>query len=658
MNFGLRQKFSFLAFFAGAMVAFVSIIGYYTSYNNLSETLAREVSATVEVQGQELNSWVLSKAKSAEYVANLLGNLGSLDRMKNRELLSLTTSDKDILDVTIGLQDKYIFGYQAGDFTGKIDPTVRQWYNAAKDADKLTFSDAYVDGFTGKLIVSAVAPIKINGQFAGSTCVDLSLDVLTEQVKKMKYRGEGDGIIFERNGNLLATSTDRGVKTVQEIPGIGEHFNEMVTNATGYFTLPAEGQFGSRVFAYTTLESSGWILGIAVDEGFVFAATRSMRTTYLLLTIVGFIIMILACLKLSASITNPIAHLQQNAVQLSKGNLQIDNINIDTQDEIGTLAAAFNDMRISLRDLIGKMLNTSQQVAASSQELTASAQQSADTSVHVAENVNEVSNNMSHQLEDVEEAKKNVDVVFADIEKMSEKTRIVTETSNETADAALRGSQLMEVAVQKMSNIETSVNTSAEVVKKLGENSQQIGQIVEAISAIAEQTNLLALNAAIEAARAGEHGRGFAVVAEEVRKLASESQTSAEQIRDRILSIQNDTENAVESMQGGTKDVKEGTAAINEVGEQFKRIMKHVDDIKQQMQGIGSSMKTVSDGASGIVTAINSIDDASRKNSNYTNSISTDAETQSASSQEIAAASQALSHLAEEMQSAINKFKI
>ena len=658
MNLGLRQKFSFLAFFAGAMVAIVSLVGYYSSHKNLSETLAREVSETVEVQGQELNAWVLSKAKSAEYIANLLGNIGDMNQIKNRVLLSLTTSDSDILDVTIGLEDKYIFGYHAGDFTGKIDPTVRQWYNAAKSADKLTFSEAYVDGFTQKLIVSAVAPIKSGGQYMGTTCVDLSLDVLNEQAKKMKYRGEGDGIIFEPNGNLLATSTDRGVKTVQEIPGIGDHFSEMVSNRSGYFTIPADDKFPSRVFAYTTLDSSGWIMGIAVNEGFVFAALNSMRNTYILLTIIGLIIMLLACMKLSASITVPISYLQKNAVELAKGNLKIDVLKIDSQDELGMLSTAFNDMRVSLRDLIGKMLNTSQQVAAASEELTASSQQSADTAVKVAENVNEVSGNMSRQLDDIDAAKQNVDVVFGDIEKMSEKTRIVTETSNDTADAALHGSQLMEVAVQKMANIEKSVTTSAEVVKKLGENSQQIGQIVEAISAIAEQTNLLALNAAIEAARAGEHGKGFAVVAEEVRKLASESQTSAEQIREKILSIQNDTANAVETMQSGTSDVKEGTDAIREVGEQFARIMHHVDDIKQQMAGIGTSMKTVSDGASGIVTAINSIDEVSKKNSDYTNSISTAAETQSASSQEIAAASQALSHLAEEMQNAINKFKM
>ncbi|MBR3746545.1 MAG: hypothetical protein IKN27_06255 [Selenomonadaceae bacterium] len=92
-----------------------------------------EISAVVDSQGKALDSWLKSKAIAAQYTADLLGNLGDLNRMKNRELLALTTSDKDILDVTIGLKDKYLFGYQAGDFTGKIDPTVRAWYNNARE---------------------------------------------------------------------------------------------------------------------------------------------------------------------------------------------------------------------------------------------------------------------------------------------------------------------------------------------------------------------------------------------------------------------------------------------------------------------------------------------------------------------------------------------
>ena len=659
MELNLKQKFAMLAVLSSALLVVVSVIAYYISDKSLTETIEQEAKEIVKSQAIELDKWLIGRAVTAERLADLLGNMGTFDKMKNPELYALATSDNDIMEVTIGLEDKFFYGYNAGDFTGKIDPTDRGWYLTAKEKNALSVSDSYVDSFTGKTVVSAVAPIKTsNGQFMGATCVDITLDALDRQVESMNYRGQGEGLIIERNGNILATS-GADIKTVQEIPELAKKFDEMLEKGNGYFILPADSAHPKKsVFVYNTLRSSGWVVGISVDESFVFESLNSLSITYFILVVVGAIVMFIFSLKMSSSITDAISKLQEHAVQLSKGNLRLDDIRIDSRDEIGTLATAFNDMSHNLRSLIGKMSNTAHQVAAASEELTASAQQSADTSVHVAEKVGEVNMNVTSQLEDIEAAKNSVDLVFRDIENMSEKTKVVTKASNETAESAQRGSKLMETAVGKMTNIEKSVMASAEVVKKLGESSQQIGQIVEAISGIAEQTNLLALNAAIEAARAGEHGRGFAVVSEEVRKLASESATSAEQIRDRINQIQHDTAQAVEAMQTGTKDVQEGTAAIREVGEQFNQIMQRVDGIQQQMAGIGTSMKTVSEGANKIVTAVESIDEVSRQTSEHTNSISSDTETQSASNEEIAAASQSLSKLAEEMQDAIGTFKI
>ena len=659
MNLSLRKKFSLLAFLTGSLFVIISVIGFYTAYTNLSASLEEEIVAVVDDQGLTLDEWLAEKAISAEYTANLLGNIGDLAKMKDPVLLSLTTSDKDVLDVTIGLRDKYIYGYHAGDFTGKIDPTVRAWYNDAKDNNALTFTAAYVDGFTNKLIVSAVAPIKSpSGEFFGSTCIDISLERLNEEVKKFNFNGEGDAIIFEPSGHILAATKDYGVDNAEKIQGLSEHLSEIFKQGKGYVILPADENADSRIFAYTKLKTSGWILGIVDDEDVIFASLNNLGMTYLILLVVGLFLMILSCVKLSNSITEPIEKLHGNVLEVSKGNLQVQDLVISSGDEIGELSDAFNNMKKSLRNLITKMSQTSTQVAASSEELTANAQQSADTSEHISGNIMEVGENMSKQLGDINLAQKNVDVVFGDIENMSDKTKVITETTNDTAEAALKGSQLMETATRKMSDIERSVSASAKVVTQLGENSKQIGQIVEAISAISEQTNLLALNAAIEAARAGEHGKGFAVVAEEVRKLAAQSAESAEQIKMRIDSIQRDTEDAVSAMETGTHDVKAGTEAIYNVGEQFKRILKLVDNIKSQMVGIGTSMKTVSDGAAGIVTAIESIDTLSKKNSDYANSISTEMQTQSASTEEIAAASHALAQLAMEMQEEINKFKI
>lgn len=473
----------------------------------------------------------------------------------------------------------------------------------------------------------------------------------------MKYRGQGESYVIEPNGNVLAADRQELVmNNISEADGIGVHFKEMLENKQGVFFADINGT--DKVIAYATMPVSGWITCVSVDEAFVFGAVNTMKLIYALLTLAGILLTVAMCLKMSAKITGAVLELKNHAEQLSKGNLHMDNVVIDSEDEIGHLAQSFNAMSDNLRKLITKMASTSEQVAASSEELTANASQSAESAVQVADTAGEVSKNMDIQLDDIDKAKKNVDSVFNDVSNMAAKAKTVTQASSDTAAAAQEGSRLMDEAILRMGEIEKNVMASAAMVRKLGENSQAIGQIVEAISSISDQTNLLALNAAIEAARAGEAGRGFAVVAEEVRKLAAESQSSAEEIRNRIGSIQADTQQTVDAMEKGTNEVVDGTKAIRQVGAQFQGILDMVNDIQKQMAEIQSSVDTVSNGATEIVQAVDEIDSISRKTADNTKVISSETEQQSASNEEIAAASKSLADLAMEMQEAIGKFRV
>ena len=652
---GIKQKFFVLSGVVGLIMAIVSCVGYYTAYTNLSDSVEKEMMATVEVQNQSVDGWLRQKGQAAESAAKLMavldgnGNLASM-----REMTSLMDGDKDILDFSNTNEDGLFMSWVDGDSTGKIDPKTRDWYQEGKKAGKLIFTEAYQDSVNGKLVVSAVAPYNgKNGSFRGAICEDISLDVLKDKVKEIKYRGEGDSIIIEKSGKILA-STQEGKEFTDAADDeiLKEHFKDMVSKGSGYFTA------NDMVLAYTTVPTTGWIMGIAVPESFVFSQLTQMKITYGILTSLGLVIIVLVCLRFSAKITGAILRLRDYADQLADGNLRGENLPVESSDELGVLTQAFNTMSNNIRALIRKMASTSEQVAASSEELTASAQQSAEASNHVAMTVSEVANGMADQMTNIDSAKGEVQHVVSDMNSVADMTKDITATSNETAEAAQNGAVLMNDAMDKMEVIEKSVLSTAEVVKALGENSKQIGQIVDTIAAIADQTNLLALNAAIEAARAGEHGRGFAVVAEEVRKLAAESQESAEQIKERIASIQSDTERAVAAMQSGTDRVQEGTASIKEVGTKFQDIMAKVNAIKEQMDEINSSVQTVSAGANKIVQAVNSIDDVSRRTADHTQTISASTEEQSASTEEIASASQSLAHLAMELQEATGKFKI
>lgn len=656
-DMGIRQKFFLLAGLVGVLMAAVSIVGYLTSSSSLVSSIETGIKAVIGKEAAVLDGWFVEKRSAVEHTANLLSSYaGDRGRIMSRESLSLIATDKEVVDLTAGAEWGYFSSYYEGDIAG-MDPTQRPWYKDARSAG-IGFTAPYVDLTTKKLVISAYAPFTDgNGNFMGAVCSDISLDTLEDVAREITYLGNGQSFILDREGNVVATSgTAEPMSKFQDIPALGKLFGDMQQQGQGFAVVDTPE--GEMVLAYDRVPTIGWLVAITVPYSVVYAELTSMKLIYGVLALVGLILIVAVCLTFAARITGPIVALEGHATKLSEGDLHIDDLSVQSADEIGHLTQAFNKMSANLKKLIGNMARTSEQVAASSEELTANAQQSADVSVHVAETVGDVAAGMDQQLQDIDNARGNVERVFQDITEMTSKARRVIEVSEEASEAAKHGASLMWQAIAKMEHIEQSVMASADVVKTLGESSKQIGQIVEAISGIAEQTNLLSLNAAIEAARAGEQGRGFAVVAEEVRKLAAQSQESAEEIKNRIGSIQGDTIKAVEAMQSGTAEVAEGTQSIREVGEQFRDILSKVDSINEQMREIDGSVEAVSKGAEEIVSAVDSINKVSRETAQHTQTISSSTEEQSASNEEIAAASQALANLAGDMQGVIGQFRL
>ena len=369
------------------------------------------------------------------------------------------------------------------------------------------------------------------------------------------------------------------------------------------------------------------------------------------------VISILVLVALTKSIKNSVETITTTAKKAADGDLS-KNIYLETGDEFGEIASYFNEMLDATRSVLLRMQGTAEEVAQSSDRLTENAEQSAQATQSVAEAVTNVSASAAEQMEALHETTERVERLKDGMHNVVEVVRSGMKGVNDAVEHAGEGNTLAAATVQQMNRIADTVAESAGTVAKLGESSKEIDSIVEVITGIAGQTNLLALNAAIEAARAGEHGRGFAVVAEEVRKLAEESRSAAEQIGERIRAIQQSTEDAVRAIELGRDTVQEGKENVTQTGEYFQRIVEQVEGVRASTENI---MKTIEDLQRPVTEIAEHADNVSRQARSVADeaqSVSASSEEQAAGMDEIANSSRSLARLSAEMQQMVQQFRL
>lgn len=327
-------------------------------------------------------------------------------------------------------------------------------------------------------------------------------------------------------------------------------------------------------------------------------------------------------------------------------------------DELGTMAQAMQEMNEKVRALMRNVAQTAEYLAASSEELTSSAEQAADVSQSIAESIVKVAGACSEQFDGVQTAHEHTKKLTQHMQDFEGHLEETGQQVQKTSDVATEGRQGVATAVTGMQSIQTNVSHIAEIIEGLGENSKQIGEIVDTIAGIAEQTNLLALNAAIEAARAGEHGRGFAVVADEVRKLAEQSQEAASEISERIGRIQSSTQEAVDAMHQGLSEVMDGTKTVQGAGTSFEGIASMVGKVAEASRAMQSSVGRLTQSIGRIDAAVEEINTKSRSVADEAQTVSAATEEETASMHEIADASRKLAEQAQNLQNSIAVFKI
>nr|WP_298893091.1 methyl-accepting chemotaxis protein [uncultured Acinetobacter sp.] len=301
-----------------------------------------------------------------------------------------------------------------------------------------------------------------------------------------------------------------------------------------------------------------------------------------------------------------------------------------SEDFTGAIADSINFAIDQLRDLVSRINSTSEEVAKYTQETQQVTMQLSEASEHNAQEIAGASTAISQMA--------------ASIDQVSANAAESAEVAKRSVNIATKGATVVNRTIQGMDTIREQIQETSKRIKRLGESSQEIGNIVSLINDIADQTNILALNAAIQASMAGEAGRGFAVVADEVQRLAERSAAATKQIESLVKTIQTDTNEAVSSMELTTTEVVRGTTLAKDAGVALDEIQTVSGDLATLIQSISEAAREQSTSAGNISQTMNVVQDITHQTSKTT--------------MDAARSVTELSHMAEALRESVTDFKL
>lgn len=657
------------------IVGVLSGVSYYLSEHILS----RSVEQTARAVGTDYSKRVEGEVGK---LITELADLADIQRIR-------TGKDKEEIvgalmeyQKRVGIFDSLIFISPDG-----IGVTSRNTTNTYSERDyfknvigtkKAFVSNPAVSKSTGKLSVMMAVPVLYNGETTGVLVGTIGVDSLTTMIKDLTFLDTGYGQLSDQTGlvfadpkhpdlvgklNLSEKHINPELKLTQSelddrLVNLYKENRELDKQVQGEFVYFDGNPTVAVVTPIVLPGGVHWSMSVLAPKGEATAEISILARTMFIACVIGLLVAAAIIVLVARKVVKPITMIRNECQLLTQGDLRVRSIGVSSEDEIGQLAKGFQELRITLHDLVGKVRSQSEQLAASSQQMTASAEQSSQAATLVATAITEVAKGAEQQVDAINRTAAVVEQVSAGIQLVATNTNHVAWKSTQATETATEGGRAVDNAVRQMTKIEETVNNSAQVVANLGERSKEIGQIVDTIAGIAGQTNLLALNAAIEAARAGELGRGFAVVADEVRKLAEQSHSAAKQIGELISEIQGETEKAVAAMGEGTQEVKVGTDVVTTAGYAFGAITDLVREVSSQMKEISVATGQMASSSQEIVSSVQEIKSLGKNAAGEAQSVSAATEEQSASVEEIAVASQSLAKLAESLMNSVSKFQV
>lgn len=372
----------------------------------------------------------------------------------------------------------------------------------------------------------------------------------------------------------------------------------------------------------------------------------------------AFVLALAVGVALSRMIVKPMRSLAQTAVRIAACDLTAADVAMRNHDEIRDVADAFNRMKGNLRNVIGRVGDSSERVWTTANALGAHSQRLRESAERIAAVVQQISTGTDLQALGVEASVTQMDGMFLAARTIAEAAATAQGTSAEALEAAGSGRAAVEATVDQMNVIHGQMRDLAGRVGELGGHSHRIGRAVELISQIARQTNLLAINASIEAAHAGAAGKGFAVVADEVRKLSQQTEHASTEVAEWAGTLRDETGRVAMATEAGVREVATGIDVVRRAGAAFERTLDAVRDAAAQFAAVSGQTSHIVRLTESASASIRSIDDVASQTAAGTRDVSGEVISQVEYMDDIVRVVGELAAMAEELSGLMAQFRL